>query len=439
MDILTEKLQPENIDLEESVLSSLLIGVESIDDVFLKPEDFYSPANAEIFKTMLHLQSKNIDIDLLSVSNKLKEADKIKFIGGFSYLSKLIDCPASVNLGHFTGKIKESANLRKLITISSKIVSNCYDKGKKPVDIIEHAQRDISSIGVETTGETDIKDILNTTYDKLEALRNNDGMLSGLPTGLARFDGHTSGLQDSDLILLGARPSMGKTSLCMNIVQHAAFNFYPTLVFSLEMSKEKITHRLLSEIAGVDGMKFTSGKFSEQEWEKVKKATDRLFEMPVHIVDTSGLSINEITSISRSFKRKHKIKLIVLDYIQLIYGWDDPGQGPKAQITKGMKAIAKTLDIPVIALSQLNRSLEKRENKRPILSDLRESGALEQDADLIAFLYRHEVYENEAEKLAGINKGKAELLLRKNRNGSIGKIDLTFIPEFTKFVTAENY
>lgn len=431
--MILDKIPPNNIDLEESVLASVLIGSEGIDDVFLTPDEFYKPAHTIIFQAMRSLQNKNIEIDMLSVINKLKEINKLEVVGGATYISRLIDCPSTVNLDHYVKKIKESSNLRKLIAISSGVTSSCFDKEKSATDIIEDAQRDISEIGAEETGSTDIKDILNSTFDKLEKLRESDGFISGIPSGFPKLDKHTSGFQNSDLILIGARPSMGKTTFAVNIAKYAAFNFYPVLIFSLEMSNEQLTHRMLSEMAEVDGMKFKSSMFSDSEWNRVRKATERLYEMPIHIVDKSGLSINEIMSITRSFKRKYGISLVVLDYIQLINGWNKDGQGPKAKISNGLKAIAKSLNLPVIALTQLNRNLERREDKRPIMSDLRESGALEQDADIAMFLYRQEVYETKEEKASGINRGNAELLIRKNRQGSIGMTKLKFVPEFTRF------
>jgi len=439
INMIFDKQPPNNIDLEESVLSSLIIGSESIDDVFLQADEFYKPAHVEIFKAIKSLQGQNIEVDLLSVTNKLKESNTLEVAGGVSYLSRLLDCPVSVNLEYYVKKIKESANLRKLITISHSVTSSCYNKEKSATDIIENAQRDISDIGAEETGKTDIKDIVNSTYDKLEKLRESDGFVSGIPSGYSKLDKHTSGFQNSDLILIGARPSMGKTTLAVNIARYAAFNFYPVLIFSLEMSNEQLTHRLLSEMSEVNGMKFKSASFSDSEWVRVKSATGNLYEMPIHIVDKTGLSINEIMSITRSFKRKHKISLVVLDYIQLISGWNKDGQGPKAKISNGLKAIAKSLNLPVIALTQLNRNLERRDDKRPIMSDLRESGALEQDADIAMFLYRHEVYETKEEQLIGASKGKAELLIRKNRQGSIGMTKLKFVPEFTKFFSDDNY
>lgn len=437
--MILDKLPPNNIDLEESVLASILIGSESIDDIFLTADEFYKQSHMVIFDGMRSLQNQNIEIDIVSLINKLKEMDKLEAAGGAAYISRLIDCPTSVNLDYYVNKIKESSNLRKLIAITSGVASSCYDKGIIATEIIEDAQRDISEIGAEQAGKTDIKDIVNYTFEKLEKLRESDGFVSGIPSGFPKLDNHTSGFQNSDLILIGARPSMGKTSFAINIAKYAAFNFFPVLIFSLEMSSEQLTHRILSEMAEVNGMKFKNSMFSNSEWNKVMKATERLYDMPIHIVDKSGLSINEIMSITRSFKRKYKISLVLLDYIQLINGWNKDGQGPKAKISNGLKLIAKSLNLPVIALTQLNRNLERRDDKRPIMSDLRESGALEQDADIAMFLYRHEVYETKEEKVIGENKGKAELLIRKNRQGSVGMTKLVFIPEFTKFVNVDNF
>ncbi len=428
------KLPPHSIEFEQTVLSSILFNSENIDEAHLLPADFYRPAHSMIFQAILELRNRDIAIDIASVVDMLQKKSNLEVAGGAIYVSQLLDQPISGNIEYHCSRIKQYANLRKLIEISSNTIQSCYDTTQDPTDVIENTQKEISEINSENTGVTYIGDILNDTVGKLEELQKNGGGLSGVGTGFRALDGLTSGLQNGDFILLGARPSMGKTAFAMNIVKYAAKMFDPVLVFSLEMPKEHLTNRLLSDMASINGMKFQSGKFSTSEWKAVNRASSALYDLPIHIVDTPGLNINQVLSISRKFVRKHKIKLIMIDYIQLIQGWNNEGQGAKAEISRSIKLLAKSLSIPVIGLSQLNRSLETRNNKRPIMSDLREAGALEQDADVIAFLYRDEVYNKDEHNP---DKGIAELIIRKNRQGGIGMIKLAFQPEYTRFSSLE--
>lgn len=430
--MIPDKLPPHSVDIEESILASILIDSDSIHEANIVPDSFYKPAHVLIYSAMVELQSENKPIDILSVSEHLKLKGDIEAAGGVTYLSRLIDCPISPNMEYSCSILRKDYDLRKLITISADIISCSYDNQKKPIEILEAAQKEFHDIGASTSGTSNMKDVLNDTISGLEILMENKGRISGIPTGFRDLDRHTSGLQKTDFILIGGRPAMGKTSFVMNIVKNAIINIYPTLVFSLEMSKYQLTHRFLSDLADVNGMNFRNGNFSTSEWKRINTASTRLFDLPLHINDDSGLSAEQILSISSKMVRKNKIKLIVIDYIQLIKGWNRDGQGSKAEISRTMKLMAKSLNVPVICLSQLNRSLEIRKDKRPIMADLREAGALEQDADIISFIYRDEVYEKNS-----TDKGVAEILIRKNRQGSIGTVKVGFVPEYTRFYNLE--
>lgn len=430
------KLPPNDILAEESILASVLVDSDSMSEIDIQPAHFYKPANVVIFECMLFLAKNGTQIDIVSLSDALKTLNNLKKAGGVAYLSRLIDsCPISPNLEHHCNIIREKHDLRQLIKISATITNKSYEQTESSVDIFEASQKEFLEIGTKTTVVTSVADAIQGVFSGLEELKGNIGSISGIPTGFRDLDEHTSGLQNSDLILLGARPGMGKTSLMLNMIKRAAVNCYPVLIFSLEMSKESLIHRLLSDLSSTNLMNFKNGNFEDREWDKLDKASSRISEMNIHIDDRSGLSVSEILSTSRKMKMKHNIQAIYIDYIQLIKGWVKEGQASKVEISWSLKMLAKSLNVPVVALSQLNRSLESRQNdKRPVVSDLRDSGALEQDADIIMFLYRDEVYNKESS-----HKGKAEIIIRKNRQGSIGTIEVGFIPEYTRFYNLEQY
>lgn len=430
------KLPPNDIYAEQSVLSSILINSDYLAESTLLPEHFYKPAHINIYESILSLSRTGNPVDIISVSDELKRIGKLESVGGITYLSNLIDStPISPNIEYHCKIIKEKSDLRKLINVSSVVINKCYDGGERSVEILEESQKQYSDIGEQISDKTNASDLLLDVFKDLEELKDTIGSMSGIPTGFRDFDKHTSGLQDTDFILIGARPSMGKTALMLNMIKRAAVNCYPVLVFSLEMSKKQLIHRLLSDLSSSNLMKFKSGNFSDSDWSNINSAATKISEMNIHIIDTPGLSVEQIISISRKMQMKHGIKAIYIDYIQLIKGWSKEGQAPKVEISWSLKLIAKSLNIPLIALSQLNRSLESRAgDKRPIISDLRDSGALEQDADMIVFLYRDEVYNKDPNNP---EKGTAEIIIRKNRQGSIGTVKVGFIPEYTRFYDFE--
>ena len=427
---MTYRIPPHNIDAENCILSSLLLDQEAINEVTARPEYFYKPCNQIIFAAIITLHNKNMPVDSVSVADFLKKTGNLENAGGYTNISKLIDYPISANIEYHSGLIKQKYDLRRLIEISRNVIEQSYAEAENPVEIIEKSQREIMEIGQDITGTTSVSCVIRSVVEKLEMLRDNPSQLSGLPTGFRVLDFHLSGLHDSDLILLGARPAMGKTALALNICKNIAESGYPVLIFSIEMSKEQLGQRLMADDARINLTKIISGKLKQEDWESINNSASIIYDLPIHIEDKAGITVEEMLSIARKMKMKHGIRFVCVDYIQLIKGWNRDGQGSKADISRSLKLMAKTLDIPVLALSQLNRDLEKRSDKRPLVSDLRESGSLEQDADIITFLYRDEVYNDDENNP---NKGKAEVILRKNRQGTIGTVFLTWLGEYQRF------
>lgn len=419
---------PHNREAETSILSSLLIDNESIVEINARPEWFYVPKNRTIFGEVLDMINENVSVDIVSLSERLRATGKIESCGGMSYIASLTDFPQSINLSYHCGILKKYYDLRRIVSMSHDMVKASMDDTGNPVEIVERAQREMLNIGQNIESVSHISDVMHGLMDKIAYMQDRRGEPSGIPTGFSYLDHHTSGFQDSDMILLGARPSMGKTALALNICKNIAFNCYPTLVFSLEMSKEQYAQRLLAECSSVDLRKIVSGGIKKDDHGMISNSASIVSDLPLFIEDNTNLTIDDMISMARKFKVKHGIRFICIDYIQLIRGWNKDGQGPKADISRSIKLMAKSLNLPVLAISQLNRSCEGRDNKRPHSADLREAGSLEQDADLIMFLYRDEVY-----KPTESNKGLAELIIRKNRQGTIGTINLTWIGQYQRF------
>lgn len=436
------KIPPQSIETEESVLSACLIDPESLTDAveILNPEYFYRSAHQKIFKGMVDLHAKKEPVDLITLSNSLKQIGALEEIGGATYLAKLVsEVPMAVNVKHYATIIRNKAVLRETIEKCSIIAKQCFEDAIETVDIIDNAQREILSIEVEDPNiktYSTMPEILETGVDLLEERHANQGKLTGLQTGFAGFDSLTWGLQPTDLILIASRPSAGKTSLALNIAKNAVMDNIPAVIFSLEMSEQQLLFRLMSDLSKINGQKFKSGLFGRDDWQSLTDTAATINNFPLFMDDSGGLHIREIQRRSRSIYKERGIGLIVVDYLQLISGDGKTREREISDISKGLKNIAKELNIPVVALSQLNRNLEQRSNKRPILADLRDSGSLEQDADIIAFIYRDEMYNRDEDNP---NRGVAEINIAKQRNGPTGTIKLAYVEKYTSFYPLETY
>jgi replicative DNA helicase len=436
MDLLAQRLPPQNLEAETSVLGAVLLENEALNRVLeiLKEDDFYRNAHRRIFSAILHLYEHSEPVDLITLSEVLKTRGELDDVGGVEYLNSLVNgVPTAANISYYAKIIKEKALLRKLINRTTEIVSQSYSISGDVDEFIDQAERTIFEISEDRVRPSfyPIKDLIKSSFKTIERLYEKRQLITGVPTGFQRLDELTSGLQPSDLIIIAGRPSMGKTALALNIAQNASVQAaIPAAIFSLEMSKEQLALRMLCSEAKVDAHRLRGGFLSESDWPKLTRAAGSLSEAPLFIDDTPGLSALEMRAKTRRLKIEHNLGLVIVDYLQLMRGRAraDSREQEISDISRSLKALAKELSIPVIALSQLNRRVEERGDKRPQLSDLRESGAIEQDADVILFLYREEVY-NKSEE----NRGKAELIIGKQRNGPTDKVDLAFLDKYTRF------
>jgi len=429
---------PQSLEAEDSILAAILIDNETLLDVveILSPEDFYKTSHKKIFGAITELFSRNEPIDLVTLTNLLKEQNHLETVGGAAYLAGLVDSvPVAANAQHYAKIIHDKACLRRLIEKSNAIVKKCFDDRGNVDDVLDFAETAIFEIS-----ENKIKPafyplgkVIESNIDALEERQGNKALITGVPTGFTRLDKMTAGFQSSDLLIIAGRPSMGKTALGLNIARNATIEGnIPTAFFSLEMSKEQLSMRLLCSEARIDSSRLRSGFFSRDDWVKITDAAGVLSEAPLYIDDSPDLTAMTIRAKARRLKMEKDLGLIFIDYLQLMRGHTNTERRDLeiSDISRSLKALAKELELPVIALSQLNRKLEERSDKRPQLSDLRESGALEQDADVVAFIYRDEVYSKDENNP---NRGKAELIIAKQRNGPVGTVPLTFISAYTRF------
>ena len=402
----------------------------------LTEEDFYRDAHKHIFSAMITLFDRGEPLDLITVSNLLKDNNRFEAIGGPTYLATLTDIvPVAANLAYYAKIVREKAILRKLIQTSTEIAGRCYEEQGDIDTLLDDVETTVFEISRAKSGQSyhSLKTVISDTFKYIEQLYDRKEHITGVPTEYHDFDKMTAGLQRSDLIILAARPSMGKTALAVNMVQNAALlHKVPVAVFSLEMSKEQLGMRMLCSISRVDAQRLRTGFLKEQDWPRLTRAVAQLSDAPIYIDDTPAITVLEMRAKCRRLKTEHNIGMVVVDYLQLMRGKANTQSREQeiSDISRSLKAMAKELRIPVLALSQLNRSLESRPNKRPQLSDLRESGAIEQDADVIVFIYRDEVY-NKAED--NPRKGIAEIIIGKQRNGPTGTVELAFIDRFTSF------
>lgn len=430
------KLPPHSIEAEQSVLGSILIDKEAMvvaSDV-LDEEDFYKDAHREVFHCMLTLFKKSEPIDLITLSDALKKRSSLDMAGGITYLTALSTAPDFTrHISKYAEIVKENSILRKLIKASTAIMENSFDREKEVGELLEAAEKSIFDISQSKTQRsmTKISDVLLSAYDILEQLYKNKGSITGLTTGFADLDKKTNGLQKTDLVLIAARPAMGKTAFALNIAHNAALRDNCSVaLFSMEMSKEQLIQRMIAAESRVELNKLKNGNINEEEWPKVIAAMGILSKTDIYIDDTPGINVVELRSKCRRMKMERGLDIVLIDYLQLMES-DTRGESRQQEISKisrSLKILAKELECPVIALSQLSRAPEQRSDHRPILSDLRESGAIEQDADLVMFLYRDEYYHEDSDQ-----KNIAEVIIAKHRHGETGMIPLTWLGQYQLF------
>jgi replicative DNA helicase len=436
-----QRIPPNSLEAEQSVLGAMLLDKEAISTCTetISGEDFYREAHKEIYEAIVDIYNRSEPVDLITLTEKLKTRKTLDAVGGITFLTNLMDAvPTTHNVKYYAKIIEEKSILRRLIRTSNDIISKSYQASDEIGNIIDDAEKGIFNISLNRSsqGFTHVKNILNVNFDKIEELYLNKGRITGVSTGFTDLDGKLSGLQRSDLVLIAARPSMGKSSFMMNIVQHAAVrDKVTTAIFSLEMSKEQLTQRLLCAEALIDAHRLRIGDINEDEWVKLARSMGPLSEAPIFIDDTPAISITEMRAKCRRLKLEHNLGLIVIDYLQLMQGKNSESRQQEiSEISRSLKALAREINVPVVALSQLSRAPEMRADHRPILSDLRESGAIEQDADVVMFLYRDEYYHPDSEK-----KNIGEVIIAKQRNGPTGTVELVWLGQFTKFVNKEKY
>ena len=426
---------PCNVEAERSVLGAILLDNSAYNQAasVLTPDDFYLDSHRRIYQRITDLSDSTKPTDLVTLSEELMRNNELEAVGGAAYVSSLTDgMPRLSNIEHYAKIVKDKALLRKLIQVSNTVASRCVEGSEDAEDVLDAAESMILSIGEQRirAGFVHFRDIFRSSFESIDALSDRGKQVTGLETGFRKFDEMTRGLQPSDLVIIAARPSMGKTSLALNIAQHAAIHQKQTIgIFSLEMSRAALVLRLLCAEARVDAHKLQAGFASKEDWTRLGGALVRLANSPIFIDDTPGMSVTEIRAKGRRLQAEHGLGLIVVDYMQLMSGrgrFENRTQEISA-ISRGLKGLAKELHVPLIAISQLNRAPEERGGK-PRLSDLRESGQIEQDADVVAFIFREEVFKPTEE-----NRGKAEIIIEKQRNGPTGSVKLAFLPKYTSF------
>jgi len=438
IDYSLHKVPPQNLEAERSILGGILLDNGAVNHVIevLDVDDFYSESHRKIFTAIIDLSEKNEPSDLVTLANILRDKNQLEALGGEAYLASLVDSvPSAANIAYYTKIVKEKSTLRRLIGAATEILNDSYNTATdidSVLDEAEHAIFDISQNKIKPSFFP-IREIVKDSFKTIERLFEQKALITGISTGFKRIDELTSGLQKSDLIIVAGRPSMGKTALAINIADYAAIvNSVPVAIFSLEMSKEQLAFRMLSSEGRVDSQKLRKGWLGETDWPKLTTAAGKLSEAPIFIDDTPAISVLEMKAKARRLKAEKGLGLIVLDYLQLMKGRDSsmPREQEISEISRSLKALAKELEVPVMALSQLNRQVEARADRRPQLADLRESGAIEQDADVILFIYRDEVY-NKSED--NPERGFAEVIIGKQRNGPTGMARIVFQEKYTRF------
>lgn len=435
-----KKILPHSMEAEQSVIGSMIMDREAITvaSEIVTGEDFYSRQYGILFETMVEMGDEGLPVDLVTLQNRLREKDVPPELSSLEFVRDLITAvPTSANVKYYAGIVAEKALLRKLIRLNEEIANTCY-AGKESLEFIleDTEKRMFQLLQKRDSGEfVPIRQVVMNAMDRIEAASRNKGSVTGIPTGFTDLDYRTAGMQPSDLVLIAARPSMGKTAFALNIAQYVAFKRnLPVAIFSLEMSKEQLVNRMFSLESSVDAQKLRTGQLNDQDWERLIESAGVIGKSQLMIDDTPGISVSELRSKCRRLKLEQGLSMIIIDYLQLMSGSGrtDSRQQEISDISRSLKAIARELNVPVLALSQLSRAVEQRPDHRPMLSDLRESGAIEQDADVVMFIYRDDYYNHDSDR-----KGVSEIIIAKQRNGPIGTIELAWLPEFTKFANLE--
>jgi replicative DNA helicase len=431
-----EKLPPQNLEAEMAVLGSMLIDEDAIAVAveLLEKDSFYSAANQKVFEAIIDLYNTNKAVDLITLTDELKTRNILDGIGGVSFLTALVNAvPTAANISHYVSIVKEKSTLRSLINSATKIITNSFETEGNVDEVVDEAERLIFKVSERKaiSSYLPLKEIVKDSIETIDKLYQRKSHVTGVPTGFVDFDSKTAGLQPSDFIVIAGRPSMGKSALALCIAEYAGVvEKIPTVIFSLEMSKEQLVQRMLCSHAKVDAQKVRTGYLAASDWPRLTAAAGKLSEAPIFIDDAPGISVMELRAKARRLKAQQDIQMIILDYMQLMRGPmnSESRQQEISEISRSLKALARELNLPLVAISQLSRAVESRTDHRPQLSDLRESGAIEQDADVVALILREEYYNP-----APDNQGIAEVIIAKQRNGPVGSLKLAFIKEYTRF------
>lgn len=437
--LLYDRVPPQNLEAEQAVLGAILLEGEALITAMerLRPEDFYSIAHQRIFEAMISLGEDNQPIDLITLTSLLQDAGQLEEVGGPIYVTKLANAvPTAANVEYYAQLVEEKSMLRRLIRTATQIVSSGYATEDDVSVLLNDAEQRIMELSNSRAahGFISIRDVLMDVFERVEFLYNHKGGVTGIPSGFPDLDKMTSGFQRNDLIIVAARPSVGKTAFALNIAQNVAVRASETVaIFSLEMSASQLVQRMICAESNVDAGRMRTGFLEGDDWEKLSMAIGSLSEAQIYIDDTPGITVSELRAKCRRLKKEKGLGMILIDYLQLIQGRGKAGENRQqevSEISRTLKQIARELEVPVIALSQLSRGVEQRQDKRPMMSDLRESGSIEQDADIVAFLYRDDYYDKESEK-----KNIIEIIIAKQRNGPVGTVELVFLKNFNKFVS----
>ena len=439
-DLMLDRVPPQNLEAEQAVLGAILLDGEALITAMerIQTEDFYRTAHQYIYQSITEIAEANEPVDLITLTAKLQDKRQLEDIGGVTYLSELANAvPTAANVDYYAQIVEEKSMLRRLIRTATQIVSNGYASGDDISSLLSEAEQRILEISQRrsSTGFVLIREVLMEVFEKVEFLSQNRGGFTGIASGFRELDRMTSGFQRSDLIILAARPSVGKTAFALNVAQNVGVREKQTVaIFSLEMGASQLVQRMICAEANVDASRMRTGALEGEDWTKMTMAISSLSEANIYIDDTPGITVYDIRAKCRRLKKERGLGMVVIDYLQLIQGRGrgDNRQQEVSEISRTLKMMARELDVPVIALSQLSRGVEQRQDKRPMMSDLRESGSIEQDADIVAFLYRDDYYNKESEK-----EGIIEIIIAKQRNGPVGTVELAFLKQYNKFVNLD--